>query len=277
MLFIAYAFCAFVCVVMLTDYLPNLKSKISKLWFIPGTISLINSIWFIVVFVKLLKENVGFLSGSLMLATLGMNLGVLLPCCLTPIAFFTAMFWVAKTKRVKKEKQASTSQARTTEQTEPTEKAYCSLVKHILLLLFTFGIWNYIWIYRVTEFTNSVDGEEKRNPTNKLLLCMFVPFYSIYWIYKTAQRVDKMANVRGVESNLATLCLILEFVIAFVPPILIQEKINSIITAKPVENSSAKDTLIGVADELKKYSDLLEQGIITQEEFETKKNQLLNI
>lgn len=38
-----------------------------------------------------------------------------------------------------------------------------------------------------------------------------------------------------------------------------------------------RDTAIGGADELKKYKELLDSGIITQEEFEAKKKQLLGL
>lgn len=40
-------------------------------------------------------------------------------------------------------------------------------------------------------------------------------------------------------------------------------------------NNNANNT--SVADELKKFKDLLDAGVITQEEFDAKKNQLLGI
>ena len=109
---------------------------------------------------------------------------------------------------------------------------YVSLGKHICLLLFTCGIWSLIWIYKATKYTNLLQGEAERNPTNKLLLCMFVPFYSIYWTYKTALRIDAMAKKRGISSDLGTVCLILAIFVGIVPPILMQEKINTLVTSK---------------------------------------------
>ena len=160
---------------------------------------------------------------------------------------------------------------------------YCSLVKHILLLLFTFGIWFLIWIYRVTGYTNNVRGEEERNPTTKLLLCLFVPFYQIYWIYKTAQRIDKMAAGKGIPSDLSTLCLILAIFVPIIPPILIQDKMNNIVTAGDAKTVSTTNpqvidnTVLGAAEELKNYKELLDNGVITQEEFDAKKTQLLGL
>ena len=37
-------------------------------------------------------------------------------------------------------------------------EAYCDMGKHVVLLIVTFGIWNLIWIYRVTGYLNTVRG-----------------------------------------------------------------------------------------------------------------------
>lgn len=165
------------------------------------------------------------------------------------------------------------------------DRAYCGLVKHILLLIFTFGIWYFIWIYRMTGYLNQVKDEPERNPTTKLLLCLFVPFYSIYWVYKSAQRIDKLAALKGVRSDLSTICLILAIFIGIIPPILMQDKINEIITAGNGATHSEQHTAqavspqvnFGAAEELKTYKELLDSGVITQEEFDAKKKQLLNL
>lgn len=165
------------------------------------------------------------------------------------------------------------------------DEAYCDLIKHVLLLLFTFGVWYFIWIYRMTGYTNTVRGEEERDPTKKLLLCLFVPFYSIYWTYKTAQRVDKIAAEKNATSDLATLCLVLDIFVPIIPPILMQDKINKVITAGDVQKESKtvrseakkEETEVGSADEIKKFKELLDTGAITQEEFDAKKKQLLGL
>lgn len=116
------------------------------------------------------------------------------------------------------------------------EKMYCGLFKHVLLLLFSFGIWRLIWIYRITKYLNCVEDEEKRKPLTKLLLCMFVPFYSIYWIYKSAMRIDKLAKTVDVISDLTVVCVILEIFVPIIPPVLMQDKINKIITSDSTGN-----------------------------------------
>lgn len=70
-----------------------------------------------------------------------------------------------------------------------------------------------------------------RNPTSKLLLCIFIPFYLIYWIYISAQLIDKLASSKGVESNIVTICSVLAIFINIIPPIIMQDKINIIATA----------------------------------------------
>ena len=189
----------------------------------------------------------------------------------------------------------------------PASTMYCGLAKHVLLLLFTFGIWYLIWIYRATGYLNQVEDEPPRNPTTKLLLCMFVPFYGIYWTYKSAQRIDKLSAARGIPSDLSTLCLILAIFVAIIPPILMQDKINAILSAegytapagasyaapqqpqqsaqpqqaaqqpRPNVSFQRPGTYIDVPEELKKYKELLDMGAITQEEFDAKKQQLLNL
>lgn len=163
-------------------------------------------------------------------------------------------------------------------QNQAESEVYCNLGKHVLLLLCTCGIWEFIWIYRTTKNTNRA-GEEYRDPTKKLLLCMFVPFYLIYWTYKTAQRIDRMSAAKGIYSDSASICLILAIFVPIVPPILMQDKLNKIVTAKvsvsaePITNQTG----FGTPEELVKYKSLLDDGVITQEEFDAKKKQLLGL
>ena len=184
----------------------------------------------------------------------------------------------------------------------PGDAIYCGLAKHVLLLLFTFGIWYLIWIYRVTGYLNRVEDEPPRNPTTKLLLCMFIPFYGLYWTYKSAQRIDKLSAAQGIPSDIAALCLILAIFVGIVPPILMQDKINAIVTADgcaapgasyaqpqaasqqaPQQPQAAAPrrpggaAYVDVPAELKKYKELLDMGAITPEEFEAKKKQLLEL
>jgi len=176
-------------------------------------------------------------------------------------------------------------------------KSYKSLVPHVLLLLFTCGIYYLVWIYRTTDSLNACKNEEYRTPINKLLLCMFVPFYSIYWTYKSAHRIDTLGYEKGILGETATLSLILSLFVPILPPILMQSKLNSVImadsaspavatamqyAAKPVDNGyndlqyAAKPADNGYND-LEKLKELYDKGVITEEEFTEKKKQVLGI
>lgn len=258
---------AFLAVVFVTDFLPQLREQMKKFWFIPPAVMALAT---------LLSIGIWFLAFLRLLVT----------CAGT----FLAAMWIAYPEGLPQQTvsaSAETGSAATT----PAPEIYCGLVKHILLLLFTCGIWLYIWIYRVTGYTNNVQGEENRNPTNKLLLCLFVPFYVIYWMYKTAQRLDKMAAAKNIPSDLSTLCLILAIFVPIIPPILMQDKLNAIVapTAAPAAYTApaapvapapapaAPASVSEAADDLMKLKELLDAGILTQEEFDAKKKQLLGL
>lgn len=160
-----------------------------------------------------------------------------------------------------------------------------SLATHVLLLLLTCGIWLYIWIYKVTGYLNR-EAEEKRTPVNQLLLCMFVPFYYIYWVYKSAEIIDSMYKSRNQKSDITTMCLILAIFINIVPPIIMQEKINNLENMDTMENHSnttqntenhSTYAAGNATDELREYKKLLDEGVITEEEFETKKKQIMGL
>lgn len=156
---------------------------------------------------------------------------------------------------------------------------YIGLGKHIVLCLFTFGIWYWIWIYRTTAYLNRTPNAEQYNPTLKLLLFLFVPFYSIYWYYKHGGRIDTLSHSRNLnQSDMATMCLVLGVFIPIVACILMQDRINSLCTATNIANNfSAPQQEEKQFENIKQLKELLDSGIITQEEFEAKKKQLLGL
>lgn len=266
----------------LTDKLPQFDEYAKKLWFVPaaciaGTVVVALIVWIL-----------SFISGN----SWGgyrryMNFGnIFSGAAMLCVAMYIVFPDGVAVKHMEKNADGTYSASNIPNEQE----GYCGLAKHVLLLLFTFGIWQLIWIYKTTAYLNRVEDEPPRDPVTKLLLCMFVPFYIIYWVYKSAQRIDKLARAKGMVSDLSTLCLILEIFVSIIPPILMQDKINAIIstngtatnTAAPnnqnssVYNESATVN-IGVPEELKKYKELLDAGIITQEEFDNKKKQLLDL
>lgn len=149
-----------------------------------------------------------------------------------------------------------------------------SIVKHVLLLLFTPRVWLYIWTHKVTRFLNFTPNEERRSPTICLLLCIFVPFYRLYWIYKSAQRVDNLGEARGIHSHFATTALVLGIFFPILGNILMQDKINAVIRT-PLSSPINAPTIPVGAEDLQRWKRLLDEGAITEEEYAAKKKQIL--
>lgn len=283
---------------LLTEYLPMLKENSKKFWYMPAVLIAARTV------VQVLYMLVNF---AFFRAFTSLFWGVI-----EAGAFFLACAWCVCPDGIPNTFDAKTFGGAFNADEDGTEPsapnftayeqncvlpmaAYCSLVKHVLLLIFTFGIWYLIWIYKMTGFLNAVKDEEPRNPTTKLLLCMFVPFYSIYWIYKSAQRIDKLSGKSGASSDFSTICLVLAIFVSIIPPILMQDKVNGIVMGKTqnmytAQNSQTSDNYsqneqnaasvnnsVNIPNELKEYKALLDEGVITQEEFDAKKKQLLGL
>lgn len=239
--------------------LSKVKEIGNKLFYLPAIVYLVSSVYYsIMIARKSVDPGIVFLIvNRLLYGIVLLNLGM----------------WLKDPYL--KEKPISTADGNSTIDEEQGE-AYCGLGKHILLLLFTCGIWYLIWTYRTTKYLNKTPNAEYYNPTSKLLLCMFVPFYSIYWFYRHGQRIDSFSKSKGLNnSDMATLCLILGIFIPIVACMIMQDKINALCTSKNINTIPQKQ--LQTIDELKKYKELLDSGIITQEEFDAKKKELLNL
>lgn len=106
---------------------------------------------------------------------------------------------------------------------------YNGIGKYIFFNLVTVGIWQLIWVFNVTKNLNKVSAVENRKPVVELLLYMFLPFYSIYWIYKTAEAVEAYGDENGKSFKISVLCLAFAVVCPIVSDIVIQDKINKIV------------------------------------------------
>lgn len=261
-----------------TKYLNNIVNQIKKLWFIPILITLFSLVTFLFqypskIFNSYFPRNFSFI---LIKSNMQIVAFIILAIVQLLMILFTVL-WIVFPYKSTKNKIAHNIDIMDSSNVI-SNNAYYDMIKHVLLLIFTFGIWHFIWIYRVTGYLNVVKNEEPRKPSNKLLLCIFVPFYVIYWTYKSAQRIDTLAREKGLAADSATLCLIMAIFIPIIAPIIMQDKINNIITETKAEVFYKKEEIsIGAANELKTYKELLESGVITQEEFDKKKNQLLNL
>ena len=101
---------------------------------------------------------------------------------------------------------------------------------HGFISILVGGLWNWLWIGNATEFLNNGQNEEHRIPVSEMLLCAFVPFYSIYWYYEHASRADWMKKCYGMDER--DLCRPLFIICAIFMPsvasIILQYRINKI-------------------------------------------------
>lgn len=104
---------------------------------------------------------------------------------------------------------------------------YVGMVKHVLLSLFTFGIYNCIWTYKTTENLNC-DGNQIQSGAKKLLLCIFVPFYRLYWYYNQSKRLENLMRAKDMHtSDFAIVTLILAIFVPIVAAsVFLQLKLN---------------------------------------------------
>ncbi|MGN0812974.1 MAG: hypothetical protein ACI4MQ_05675 [Candidatus Coproplasma sp.] len=100
----------------------------------------------------------------------------------------------------------------------------------ILYLLFV-PLYINFWIYNVTNYLNEFN-KFKKDPMTTFLLSIFIPFYSLYWVYTSAKNIDNISKEKGINSNLANVCLLLSIFIYFISPILMQLQINEIESVK---------------------------------------------
>ena len=229
--FVAAAFMLLVALVATTEYLPQAKELVKKIWFVPAILIFAGS------FIGLYR----------------LYFMVIVWALVSAAAYLLCTYWlvypesdIAELFSSAKSTASSMAANEASTVAEAEVDGYCGLFKQVLLMMVTFGIWYLIWIYRMTRYLNRVSGMERRTPVNQLLLCMFVPFYMIYWIYKSSQLIDKLGAKTGVRSNLAAPCLILSLVAGIVPHILMQGKINEII----VKENSAFDWAAAVEENL---------------------------
>lgn len=157
-----------------------------------------------------------------------------------------------------------------------------SIAKNIIFTIITFGIYSYIWLYRMSRSIKCLNND-KSSLSGELICLMFVPFYKLYWVYTRAKTIKNQADCRSVQINDgATLYSILSLLglnivsVAFMQNdlnTLLKYKEKSIICNNTEDNSLKKTSDI---ERIIQLSELKERGILTEEEYRKKKQEILD-
>lgn len=104
--------------------------------------------------------------------------------------------------------------------------AYIGIPSHILLCIFTMGIWNVIWTYRTTKAINKISNDGKTYDPIAVLLLHFIPFYSLYWTYTQTRRLENELKHGEEKGNMGALSVIIRIIDGFAGTVYMQYKIN---------------------------------------------------
>ena len=157
-----------------------------------------------------------------------------------------------------------------------------NIAKDVILTIITFGVYGYIWLYRMSRNIKCLNND-KSSSTGELLCLLFVPFYMLYWVYTRAKTIKTQADYRNIQiSDSATLYLVLSLLgLNIVSIALMQNDLNVVLRNKerPIiqnktENNSPKETTD--IEKITQLSELKEKGILTEEEYQKKKQEILD-
>lgn len=70
-----------------------------------------------------------------------------------------------------------------------------------LLPLVTFGIYAYVWYYKINVELKNFNPAIQVNPVNMILLSIFVPFFFIFSIFYTGQRIQQAQAAAGLPAT----------------------------------------------------------------------------
>ena len=73
-----------------------------------------------------------------------------------------------------------------------------NIAKNVILTIITFGVYGYIWLYRISRNIKCLNND-KSSLTSELLCLLFVPFYMLYWVYTRAKAIKTQADYRNIQ------------------------------------------------------------------------------
>ena len=118
------------------------------------------------------------------------------------------------------------------------------LARHVFMLVFLGWFWLFPWVYKTAVALREANRKESNyytSPAAQALLFIFVPFYSIYWFYKTASAINVYAYRCNAVAKIVGLCTFTAFFTNLIPAVLIQMEIERLVSYQEGKPTPAAD------------------------------------
>ena len=118
---------------------------------------------------------------------------------------------------------------------------YRDVVIFFLLQIVTLGIYGLYQYYRITKLTNEDESMVRRGPVAQMLLCFFVPYYYLYWMYQSGKRIENLMQERTGKTVSVSVEVIL-FSLFLLPAVsftILQSNINKYVGGITGQNMNA--------------------------------------
>lgn len=162
----------------------------------------------------------------------------------------------------------------------------------VIIFMLLFG-WIYLplWIFMISA---SLPSASRKPPVVHAILSLLIPFYSLWWLHRHSQELHrKFITDNRPINDFTALHTIMYFIFPLVGVALFQSKVNEYfykankvplpISPKPF-NTEVSTAYSGTSsalntdsiEQIRALHNLKEQGILSEEEFQTKKTEILS-
>ena len=119
-----------------------------------------------------------------------------------------------------------------------SNKPQRDLIIHMLLAMFLGKIWLWPWVYQTACNLKQIKNDYSRSPGGQLLMFILVPFYSLYWFYKSGKIISKYSSVNGLPMKIAGLCCVVSLFSNAASSIIMQMEICKLEELKTAEDEN---------------------------------------
>jgi len=159
-----------------------------------------------------------------------------------------------------------------------------NIALNIILSIVTFGIYFYVWIYKIAKTLKNVNPNSQ-DPAVSVILAIFVPFYTIYWLYKISSDMNDLYQKRNGQEAISVILIVLfsVFSLSLISLVLIEDSLSTSVLkmkngdpifVKPTQSNSPTNTN-DIFKQIELLSELYKKGAISEQEYLNKKEELL--